>query len=214
MSQGFDEKTIRPPAPKPVAVIDIGTTSIRMAVAEISDGGNVRPLESLSLAVSLGKDTFTKGRITKSTIEECVNVLKSYRQVLTEYQINSPDQIRVVATSAVREASNRLAFLDRIYIATGFRVEPIEEAEENRVTYLGILPFLQSEPALSVSKAMVVPSAVNRSEGTRASRARWSKACPVRPRVRRDKGSRRRSRYSGHRRSGCHRICSWVPSRW
>lgn len=141
---------------KPVAVVDIGTSSIRMAVAEIDSHGGVRPLASLTQAVGLGKDTFTAGSIRKSTIEECVRVLKSYRQVLRENEVLNTDQIRVVATSAVREAKNRLAFIDRIYIATGFQIEPIDEAEENRVTYLGILPYLQAEPALTAAKAVVI----------------------------------------------------------
>src|SRR5262245_54734880 len=141
---------------RPAAVIDIGTTSIRMAIAEIDNMGGVRKLESLSQAVSLGKDTFTQGSIAKSTIEECVRVLKSYRRILEEYQVNTPDQIRVVATSAVREARNRLAFLDRVFIATGLDVQPLDEAEVSRITYLGIQPFLQSEPTLTSSRAMVV----------------------------------------------------------
>jgi exopolyphosphatase / guanosine-5'-triphosphate,3'-diphosphate pyrophosphatase len=141
---------------RPAAVIDIGTTSIRMAIAEIDNLGAVRKLESLSQAVSLGKDTFTQGAIAKSTIEECVRVLKSYRRILEEYQVTSPDQIRVVATSAVREARNRLAFLDRVYIATGMEVHALDEAEVNRITYLGIQPFLQTEPSLAASLAMVV----------------------------------------------------------
>jgi exopolyphosphatase/guanosine-5'-triphosphate,3'-diphosphate pyrophosphatase len=156
MSQAVEDTRLLSPAPKPVAVIDIGTTSIRMAIAEIDQHGGVRILETLSQAVSLGEDTFTKGSIEKSTIEECVEVLRSYRQLLTEYQIIQPEQIRVVATSAVREANNRLAFLDRIYIATGLRAEPIDEAEENRITYMGILPFLQSEPALASAKTIVI----------------------------------------------------------
>ena len=127
-----------------------------MAIAEINDRGNVRILETLTQAVPLGEDTFTAGTFKKGTIEECVRVLRSYRQVLTEYGIVSPDQIRVVATSAVREAENRLGFIDRIYIATGLEVEPIDEAEENRITYMGILPFLQSEPALASAKAIVI----------------------------------------------------------
>lgn len=141
---------------KPVAVIDIGTSSIRMAIAEIDDNAGVRPLTSLTQAVPLGNDTFVKGYLSKSTVEECVRVLTSYRQVLQEHQIDDPDQIRVVATSAVREAKNRLAFLDRVYIATGLQVEPIDEAEENRVTYLGILPYLQAEAALSTAKTIVI----------------------------------------------------------
>jgi exopolyphosphatase / guanosine-5'-triphosphate,3'-diphosphate pyrophosphatase len=151
-----DQSPFSPPRPvKPVAVIDIGTTSIRMAIAEIDEEGGVRPLEKLFQAVNLGKDTFTRGVIDKSTIEDCVRVLKSYRRLLEEYQIVRPDQIRVVGTSAVREAANLLAFLDRIYIATGLEVQPIDEAEVNRVTYLGIQPYLRDEPALAAAKAIV-----------------------------------------------------------
>ncbi len=130
---------------KPVAVVDIGATSIRMAIGEIDQDGSVRTLETLTQAVSLGKDTFSDRGIRKSTIEECVRVLKSYRKILEEYQITHPDSIRVVATSAVREARNRLAFIDRVYIATGLQVDPIDEAEVNRVTYLGVQPYLQDE---------------------------------------------------------------------
>ena len=154
MSQVVEE--VKSSAPKPVAVIDIGSTSIRMAIAEIDPKGGVRTIETLSQAVSLGEDTFTKGSIDKNTIEECVQVLRSYCQLLAEYQIDKPEQIRVVATSAVREADNRLALLDRIYIATGLRVEPIDEAEENRITYMGILPFLQSEPALGTARTIII----------------------------------------------------------
>lgn len=127
-----------------------------MAIAEIDEDGNVRTLERLSQAVSLGKDTFTMGVIEKSTIEECVKVLRSYRERLNEYRIEREDQVRVVATSAVREAGNRLAFLDRIYIATGFQVEPIDEAEVNRITYLGIAPFLKTTPALASATTLVI----------------------------------------------------------
>jgi exopolyphosphatase/guanosine-5'-triphosphate,3'-diphosphate pyrophosphatase len=125
-----------------VAVIDIGTASIRMAIGEIAGDGNVRTLETLSQSVSLGRDAFTRGSIAKQTIEDCVKVLKSYRRVLREYQITRSDQIRVVATSAVREATNRLAFMDRVYIGTGFDMEPLDEAEVNRVTFMAVQPQL------------------------------------------------------------------------
>ncbi len=130
-------------AQRTVAVIDIGTTSIRMAIAEISSNGSIQVLEHLSQAVNLGKDTFTRGQIHRDTIEECVQVLKSYQHILNEYGIQSADDLRVVATSAVRESTNRLAFLDRIYIATGIEVDPMDEAEISRVTYLGIRAELE-----------------------------------------------------------------------
>lgn len=139
----------------PVAVVDIGTTSIRLAIGQIEADGNVRALERLSQSVTLGKDTFTRGAIRRSTSEDCVRVLRSYRRKLAEYGIE-PHNVRVVATSAVREADNQLAFQDRIYSATGFQVEAIDEAEVNRVTYLGILPLLDSEPELSDGTSLIV----------------------------------------------------------
>ena len=138
-----------------VAVIDIGTSSVRMAVAEINSAGHVRQLETLAQAVNLGKDAFIRGAISKSTTEECVRVLKSYRRILKEYSIENPAQVRVVATSAVREATNRLALVDRIYIATGFQVEPLDESEVIRITFLGVQPFLLSDPSLANSRALV-----------------------------------------------------------
>jgi exopolyphosphatase / guanosine-5'-triphosphate,3'-diphosphate pyrophosphatase len=141
---------------KPVAVIDIGTAAIRLAIAEIRPDGQIHKLETLTQDVQLGRDTFTSGAIGRSTIEDGVRVLKSYRRLLDEYQITRNDRIRVVATNAVREADNRLAFLDRVYIATGFLVEPADEAEVSRITYLGIQPYLRREPALADATTLVV----------------------------------------------------------
>jgi len=141
---------------RPVAVIDIGATSIRMAIAEIDPQGKIHELESVSQGVTLGKDTFTQRRIRKASIEDCVRVLKSYRRLLNEYGITKPDQMRIVATSAVREAMNRLAFLDRVFIATGMQVDPLDEAEVNRITYMGIQPLLQSSPKLASSRSVVI----------------------------------------------------------
>ncbi|MFV2068984.1 MAG: HD domain-containing protein, partial [Pirellulales bacterium] len=141
---------------RPVAVIDIGTTAIRMAVAEIREGGTVHKLETLSQDVQLGQDTFRRGRIEHDTIEDCVRVLRSYRKVLDEYQIAQSDQIRIVATSAVREAVNGLAFIDRMYVATGLWVELADEAEVSRITYLGVQPFLKEESALADATVLVI----------------------------------------------------------
>ena len=131
---------------EPIAVIDIGATSVRMAIAQISNG-EIQILEKLSQAVSLGKDSFIHGRIKADTVEDCVKVLKIYSQKLEEYLIE-PGDVRIVATSAVREAKNRLAFQDRVFIATGFEIEPFDEAELHRATYLSIEPVIDAAEKL------------------------------------------------------------------
>lgn len=148
-----------PPAAPPgrlVAVIDIGATAIRMEIAELKAEGEVRSLDSLSNAVRLGKDTFITGKISQTTIEECVKILRGYRRVMEEYNIRDADQIRAVATSSVREAANRDTFLDRVYMATRINVEAIEETEEIRLTYLAVHQLLRQQPELQKGDVLVV----------------------------------------------------------
>lgn len=143
-------------SPRMFAVIDVGATAVRMEIAELTAGGEIHTIEQLYHAVHLGKDAFTLGRIQQPTIEECVTILKNYRRVMEEYGITSPDQIRAVATSSVREASNRDTFLDRIYIATRINLEIIEETEETRLTFLAVQEILAGQSELQQGDVLVV----------------------------------------------------------
>ena len=103
-----------PPVPSSspaIAVIDIGSylDPHDHCPAPTPAAGCI-PLEFLQQAVSLGKDTFTKGNIEKGTIEDCVRALKNFRRVLEEYGVTQDERVRAVATTAVREAANRDAF--------------------------------------------------------------------------------------------------------
>src|SRR6266853_2824660 len=144
------------PGARPVAVIDIGASAIRMRIAEIGPTGEVRNLDSLQQALRLGKDTFGTGRIQASTIEDCIKVLLGFRRVMTEYGITRDDQIRAVATSAVREAENRYAFVDRLYMSTQINVEVIEGTEENRLTYIAVQDVLKQEGLLKTADGIIV----------------------------------------------------------
>ncbi|MEZ6065289.1 MAG: HD domain-containing protein [Planctomycetaceae bacterium] len=161
-----EPEVVAPPTPSAVltsadalpiiAAIDVGTSSVRLAIGEVGQGGRIRLLETLSQGVSLGKDTFTRGEIAIDTIEACVQVLRTYQAKLREYGELRSDRIRVVATNAVREASNRLALIDRVFAATGLTVEILEEAEVHRITYRSLQPLLVSEPELRNSRLVLV----------------------------------------------------------
>lgn len=139
-----------------VAVIDIGTSAIRMAIAEIQPQGSIRTLESLTQAVHLGTDAFISGELSRTTIEECVSVLRSYRSKLDEYRITRQEDIRIVATSAVREALNRITFIDRVFVATGLSVETLDEAEVHRIIFRSVQPLLKERASLFKSESVVV----------------------------------------------------------
>jgi exopolyphosphatase/guanosine-5'-triphosphate,3'-diphosphate pyrophosphatase len=146
------------PPPSLLAVIEIGTTSIRMVIAEPCRDrkGKARILDSLQQTVSLGRDTFTTGAIGRKTTEACVSALISFRQIMREYGIDQSGQFRAIASSAVREATNRESFIDRILIATGIQVTVIEEAEVNRLTYRAVRPVLGHQRFFKKADTLVV----------------------------------------------------------
>src|SRR5213078_1139700 len=112
-----------PPSAAPlrtVAVIDMGASAIRLVVAEVASEGTIRILEEASRGVLLGKDTFTHGRITASTMEAALRVLSGFRRIMNGYGV---ERCRAVATSAVREAANRDNFLDRVRLRSGIEAE-------------------------------------------------------------------------------------------
>ena len=156
-----DAGTLPPAAASPartrqLAAIDIGARAIRLDVAEIGPDGQVRLLESLQQAVNLGRDTFGVGSIDRASIEECVAILRGFRHVMSEYGVTSPDQVRAVATSSVREAANREAFLDRIYVATGLTVDVLEDAEVEHLVHLAIHDLCEREPELMQGPILLV----------------------------------------------------------
>lgn len=130
------ENTSDKSAPRIVAAIDIGTNSVRMAVAQVLPDGQMEILERMRRAVRLGQDAFLRERISQRSIQATTAILRDYRRVLDTYRVS---QVRAVATSAVREAANSDSFLDRMLMATGIEVEVIEPTEEARLTVNALL---------------------------------------------------------------------------
>jgi exopolyphosphatase/guanosine-5'-triphosphate,3'-diphosphate pyrophosphatase len=104
-------------ASQPVAVVDIGSTFMRLLIAERRGDKSGRILERAVQSVPIGRDVVRDRRISNSTIERCVQILGSFRQLLKEYGIE-PESVRAVTNEAVRQADNHEAFLDRLSIAS------------------------------------------------------------------------------------------------
>ena len=138
-----------------VAVIDVGATAIRMDIAEVEKGGHIRRLDSLRKPVALGKDAFTKGRIEQGTISQCIAILKGFQAVMGEYGINDPGQVLAVATSSVREAANADSIRDRLHVATGISLKILDEAEQNRLTFLAAQEVFEQKPDLAQADALI-----------------------------------------------------------
>ena len=125
------------------AIIEIGSTGIRLQIAEIISGGIAsqgsrwKVLDRAVRPVSLGRDVFTSGVISRESMLECLAVLQNYRELLTGWSIEDKD-IYLIATSALRVARNRDVFIDRVQQETGFKLSIVEGIEENRLMYLAV----------------------------------------------------------------------------
>jgi exopolyphosphatase/guanosine-5'-triphosphate,3'-diphosphate pyrophosphatase len=128
---------------RPVAVIDVGSSAIRLAIAELSGDGSVRMLESASKPVSLGQDVFMDGRISTTTVKETVQIINGFRELMQAYDVG---MLRAVGTSALREAQNQETFLDRIFVRTGVQIRVIDGIEENHFAYVAIREALRGTP--------------------------------------------------------------------
>ncbi len=123
---------------KLAAVIDVGSTAIRMVIAEIDSSGELRRIDRAVKPVPFGRDVFMSGRISRETVLLSLRILAGYAELLNGWRI-PPEDVRVIATSAIREAKNRDAFIDRVFLRTGFRINVLEGIEENHLTYLAVL---------------------------------------------------------------------------
>lgn len=129
------------------AVIEIGSTGIRLLVAESLEEkkqDNFTILDRSENPVNLGRDVFTTGTISRDTLMASIRILERYKEQIGTYGIKTEDTV-VIGTSAVREASNRDPFVDRIKVRTGWSVKVIDGLDENRYMYIAVSDRLKSE---------------------------------------------------------------------
>jgi exopolyphosphatase / guanosine-5'-triphosphate,3'-diphosphate pyrophosphatase len=141
------------PSSNLLAAIDIGSSAIRMDIAEIRPDGALHILDSLKKGIQLGKDTFTQGYLSEESIRAACEVLRDFQKVMETYGVTRQ---RAVATSAVRESSNSETFHDRVLMSTGLDIEVLDGPEENRLTYSAVLESLKGGPDLGKEKTLLV----------------------------------------------------------
>jgi exopolyphosphatase/guanosine-5'-triphosphate,3'-diphosphate pyrophosphatase len=116
------------------AAIDIGSNSVRMMAAEVTDAGT-RILAQDRQVTRLGESVFRTGRISKDALDFlCTNLAR----MASAYSRLEVLGVRAVATSAVRDATNRQEFLQRTSAVLGTNVEIISGSEEARLIHLGV----------------------------------------------------------------------------
>lgn len=119
--------------PRPIAVVDLGTNSTRLLVAELHDG-RVRELERRSTVTRLGDGVDANGRLAEAAIERVFDVLAQYREAIDRH---GAEPVLAVATSAVRDSENGERFRAALRERFAIDARTIGGDEEARLTFAG-----------------------------------------------------------------------------
>ncbi|MGA2475860.1 MAG: Ppx/GppA family phosphatase, partial [Terriglobia bacterium] len=130
------------------AAVDIGSNSVRIKIARVVRH-RLKTVHEDRVVTRLGESVFRFGTLSPEAMEDTVKVLRRFYRDIQNFGV---DQVRLVATSALRDARNGAAFMAWVYSATGWKVETISGLEEGRLIHLGIL----ANTSLGASRALLI----------------------------------------------------------
>ncbi|WP_027341687.1 Ppx/GppA phosphatase family protein [Hamadaea tsunoensis] len=126
-----------------VAAIDCGTNSIRLLIAELADDGRgATDVTRQMRIVRLGQGVDKTGRLNPDAIERTRVALSAYASEIEKAEV---DAVRMVATSATRDAANAADFHDMVRATLGHPAEVVTGDEEARLSFTGAVSGL-AEP--------------------------------------------------------------------
>jgi len=138
----------RTPVPTPpLAVIDIGSNSGRVAVLALTDQGHLEMLSDGRTSLALIDDVAAEGRLTPEAIDR---VVRTVRDFLCIARTARATRTVAVATAAVREASNAAELAERLRVETGVELAVIDGATEAQYALVGAVHGLSVEDGMLV----------------------------------------------------------------
>ena len=116
-----------------VAVVDLGTNTTRLLVADVADGA-LTELDKQTTITRLGQGVDATGQLADEAMDRVRAALAKYREIMDRENVT---ETIAVATSAMRDASNGPAFRDELNERFGIDARTISGDEEARLTFLG-----------------------------------------------------------------------------
>ena len=118
-----------------VAAIDCGTNSIRMLIADIDpERAALTDIAREMKIVRLGEGVDRTGRLSEAALDRTIGALREYAGLIGR---TAPQGVRMVATSATRDAGNSQEFVDRVKEVLGVAPEVVSGDEEARLSFTG-----------------------------------------------------------------------------
>lgn len=123
-----------------ISAIDIGSNGIRMIISEVIYDSStktqiLKEIKKIRSPIRLGKEVFLDKPISQQTINESIETFEHFRNINQKYKVLN---CRCVATSALREASNKQEFIDKVSKKSGIKIEIIDGQEEARLIYQAV----------------------------------------------------------------------------
>jgi len=123
-----------------ISVIDLGSNSVKLVNFNITPDNSYQAYQHEAITVRLGEGLAETNNLKDEPIRRTIDALKLFRDII---DVQSIKHVLAVATSAVREASNREEFLNRVYFETGFKFRVLSEEEEALYSYAGAIRSLR-----------------------------------------------------------------------
>jgi exopolyphosphatase/guanosine-5'-triphosphate,3'-diphosphate pyrophosphatase len=117
-----------------VAAIDLGTNSVHLVVADVGPDGAITVVEKARQQIELGRGGFGQHRIAEDAMQRALDTMAAYHHTM---ELLGVEEIKVAATSAVREAQNGAELCDRITERTGIHVQVVSGYDEARLIWRG-----------------------------------------------------------------------------
>ncbi len=134
-----------------IAAIDVGSLTVRLAVAEVEGAGRFRVVCRRRAITRLGEGVATAGRLSPAAVARTLTALAGFGRELAAREVV---RTRGVATQAVRQAADGGEFLAQAGAALGVPVAVISPEEEAHLTLQGVLSAL--EPGILASGPVVL----------------------------------------------------------
>ena len=124
------------------AVIDIGSNSIRLLTCEF-ENQKISNSEKQIITTRLGKGVDSSGLLAEDRILDTLEALKAF---VAKAEAFGAKKIIAMATSAVRDSSNKQEFIERVYKETRLNIEVLTGDVEAEIGFLGVLKGLKKTP--------------------------------------------------------------------
>lgn len=119
-----------------IAIIDLGSNSLRLALVDILEGGYFSVVDELKETVRLAQDMEKDGFLQPTRVAQTIKTLKMFRRLC---DANGVEKVYAYATAAVRKAKNQRGFLDEVLATTGIKLKVLDNDEEAQLVYQGVI---------------------------------------------------------------------------